>query len=94
MQSAWLYIPDAVSTSGTVDLNLSSVRSKALGGVFCGDTALEGKAASRDVVLSQAKLLKRCTSSNLNLRSNDIDAGNLLGNGVLDLNTWVDPGKS
>lgn len=53
-----LDIPDTVSTSRTVDFNLSSVRSEALGGVFRGDTALEGETASGDVILSQAELLE------------------------------------
>ena len=51
-------IPYTVSTSRTVDFNLSGIGSEALGGVFRGDTALEGETASRDVILSQTELLK------------------------------------
>ena len=42
------------------------------------------------MVLSQTKLLKRCTSSDLDLGCNDIDTSDLLGDGVLDLDTRVD----
>jgi hypothetical protein len=81
---------NSVTTSRAVDLDLSSIGCEALSGVFCGDSALEGKASGRDVILSQAKLLERCTSCDLNLRRNNVDTGDLLGDGVLDLNTGVD----
>jgi hypothetical protein len=42
------------------------------------------------VVLSQAKLLERCTSCNLDLCGDNVDTGDFLGNGVLDLDTGVD----
>lgn len=80
---------DSVATSRAVDLDLSSIGCKALGGVFCGDSALEGKASCGDVVLSQAKLFKRCTCCDLNLCRNNVDTGDLLGDGVLDLDTRI-----
>lgn len=83
-------VPDTVSTSGTVYLNLSSVRREALSGIFGGDTALEGKTASRDVILSQTELLKGSACGNLDLCGNNIDASDFFGNGVLNLNTGVD----
>jgi len=61
-----------------------------LGRVFCGNSALEGEATGRDVILSQAELLKRCACSNLDLCRDNIDSSNFLGDGVLDLNTGVD----
>jgi hypothetical protein len=81
---------DSVTTSRAVDLDLSSIGCEALSWVFCSDSALESKASCGDVVLSQTKLLKGCTSCDLNLRRNNVDTGNLLGDGVLDLNTGVD----
>jgi hypothetical protein len=42
------------------------------------------------VVLGQTKLLKRCTSGDLDLSCNDIDTCDFLGDGVLDLDTGVD----
>ena len=90
-RASWTYIEtNTVAASGTVDLNLTSIRSECLGRVFCGDAALEGEAARRDVVLSQAKLLERCTSGDLDLSCNDVDTSDLLGDCVLDLDTRVD----
>lgn len=76
---------DTITASGTVDLNLSGVRREALRGVFGGDTALNGKPASRNAVLGQAQLGEGSTSGNLDLRCDDVDAGDLFGDGVLDL---------
>lgn len=86
-------LPNTVTASGTVDLDLASVRSELLGGVFCGDTALEGETASGDVVLGQTELLKGRTSSNLDLSSDDVDTSDLLCDGVLNLDTGVDFNK-
>ena len=74
-----------IATCGTVDLNLASIRGKALGGVLRCDTALEGKASGGDVVLSQAELLEGGASGDLDLGGDDVDAGDFLGDGVLDL---------
>jgi hypothetical protein len=46
---------------------------------------LEGKASRGDVILGQTELLKRCTSGDLDLCGDNIDARNLLGDGMLDL---------
>jgi hypothetical protein len=81
---------DSVTTSRAVDLNLTSVGRKALSGVLSRDAALEGEAAGRDVVLSETELLERCACCDLNLRSDDVDAGDLLGDRVLDLDAGVD----
>ena len=58
---------------------------KGQGGRICCDTALNGKATSCDSVLGKAKLLERCTGSDLDLCSYDIDTSDLLGDCVLDL---------
>jgi hypothetical protein len=81
---------DTVTTSRSVNLNLSGIWCEALCWIFCSDTALEGKAACGDVVLGQTELLKRCTSSNLDLCGNDVDTSDFLSDGVLDLDTRVD----
>lgn len=86
-------LPNTVTASGTVDFNLASVWGELLGGVFCRDTALEGETACGNVVLSQAKLLKRGTGRNLDLSGDDIDTSDLLGDGVLNLDTGVDLNK-
>jgi hypothetical protein len=76
---------DAVAASGTVDLDLARVWRKAIGGVLGGDTALDGEAAGRDGVLGEAELLERGTCGDLDLGGDEIDAGDLLGDGVLNL---------
>jgi hypothetical protein len=81
---------DSIATSGAVDLNLSGVRCKALRWILCRDAALEGEAASRDVILGETELFERCTRCDLDLGSDDIDAGHFLRNGMFDLNAGVD----
>ncbi|KAI6766709.1 hypothetical protein HG531_011931 [Fusarium graminearum] len=84
---------DTVTARRSVDLDLSSVRLETLGRILSCDTALDGKATSRDAILSKTELVQSSTSSNLNLGGNDIDSGNLLSDRVLDLNTRVDLNK-
>lgn len=48
---------NTVTTCRSVYLNFTSVWGEVLRGIFGGDTALEGKAASGDMILSQTKLL-------------------------------------
>lgn len=81
---------DTVTTSGTVDLDLTGVRGEALGRILGGDTALDGETTSRDALLRQAQLLERGTGSNLDLGGDDINTRDLFGDGVLDLDTGVD----
>ena len=81
---------NSVTAGRAVDLNLSSVGRKALRGIFGRDAALEGEAAGRDVVLRETELLERCTSRDLDLRSDDVDARNFFRDGMFDLDTGVD----
>lgn len=81
---------DTVSTGRSVDLDFARVGLESLRGIFSGDSALDGKATSVDMVLSQTELLERNASGDLDLRSNNVDTGNLLGDRVLDLDTRVD----
>lgn len=81
---------DTVATSRAVYLELTSIGREALGGVFGGDTALDGETTDGDTVLGQAELLEGSTCGNLNLSCDNIDAGNLLSDGVLDLDSRVD----
>jgi hypothetical protein len=76
---------NSVAACGTVHLDLSGVGREAIGRVFGCDTALEGKAASRDVVLGQSELLEGGTCGDLDLCGHNIDARDLFGNGMLDL---------
>lgn len=74
----------------TYHFNLARVWLEALGWVLGRDAALDGKAAGRDAVLGEAKLLEGGASRDLDLRRDNVDAGDLLGDGVLDLDTGVD----
>lgn len=85
---------DTVTASRAINLDLASVRLEALGGVLGGDSALEGETTDRDPVLCEAELFERGTSSDLNLRGDNVDAGNLLGDGVLDLAVWKSDGET
>lgn len=76
---------NTIAASRSVDFDLSGVWLEALGGVLGGDAALEGEATDGDAVLGEAKLFERCAGGNLNLRRDDIDAGDLFGDGVFDL---------
>lgn len=81
---------DTITTSRSVDFNLTSVRLEVGCGILSGDTTLDSKSSPVDVLLGQTKLLEGYTSSNLNLSSDDVNTGDLFGNGVLDLDTRVD----
>lgn len=79
-QSALLILGSRVSTRMIV-LSPTHLR---------GDTALNRVASLGDGLLSEAKLWKGSARGDLNLCSHDIDACDLLGDGVLDLDTRVD----
>jgi hypothetical protein len=81
---------NTVTTSRTVDLDLTGIGGEALGGILGSDTTLDGETASGDAVLSQTQLLKSGTSGDLNLGSDDIDTSDLLSDSVLNLDTRVD----
>lgn len=81
---------DTITTSRSVDFNLTSVRLEVGRGILSGDTTLDSKSSPVDVLLGQTKLSEGHTSSDLNLSSDDVNTGNFFGNGVLDLDTRVD----
>lgn len=81
---------DTVTTRRAVDLDLSSVGLEALGGILGGDSALDSETTSGNAVLGETKLAQSSTSGNLDLSSDDVDASDLLSDGVLDLDTRVD----
>lgn len=81
---------NTVTTSRSVDLDFSSVRLEAGGRVLSGQSRLNGESSSVDVLLSQAKLGEGDTGRDLDLGSDNVDTGDLLGDGVLNLDTRVD----
>jgi len=78
-----------VTSRRSVDFNLTGIWSEALGGVLGGDTALDGETPGGDSVLGEAKLLQGGACGDLDLCRDDIDAGDLLRNGVLDLTVAI-----
>jgi hypothetical protein len=84
---------NTISTGRSVDLDLSGIRLETLGSILRSDSTLNGETSSVDVILSKTKLLERDTGGNLDLSSDNIDTGDLLGDGVLDLDTGVDLDK-
>lgn len=68
----------AVSTCTTVDLDLASVRLEALCRVFGRHSTLDREATLRNSFLGQAQLCQCCTRGDLDLRSDDINAGDFL----------------
>ena len=58
-----------------------------------GDSALNGIASLGDGILGEAQLWQRSTGGNLDLRCDNVNAGDLLSDGVLDLDSRVDLDK-
>jgi hypothetical protein len=76
---------NTVTTRRAVDLNLTCVWLETLGWILGGDTALDGETTSGDAILGKAKLCEGRTSCDLDLGCDDINTGDFLGDGVLDL---------
>ena len=83
---------EANAHAGTrsVDLKSSGVRLEGISWVFGRDTTLDGVAAYHDVVLFEAQVCKGGAARDEDLRLDEVDSGDLLRNGVLDLDSWVD----
>ena len=69
---------DTVTTSTTVDLNLSGIGLEALSSIFGGDTTLDSETTLGDSILGQTELRQSGTGGNLNLSSNDINSSDFL----------------
>lgn len=67
-----------ISTRATVNLDLTRVGLEVLRRVFCGDTALNGKATLGDCLLSETELRERSTRGDLDLCGDDVDARDFL----------------
>jgi len=83
---------DSVSGSAPIELNRSSIRGKAVGRIFCGNSALYRIAVQPDILLifdSHFVGIERITLSDENLRLHDIDSSNNFRHRVLHLNPRV-----
>ena len=80
----------ARATRGAVHIDATRVRLEVGLGVLGGDAALDGGAARHNRVLRQTEVLQRAPSRNQDLRRDNVHARDLLGDGVLHLQTGVD----
>ena len=77
----------------TIGLKLAVVGEEAVGRVFGGHPALQGRAPDLDVLLRRNRhflTVQIEALRDLNLSADDVDAGDLFGNRMLDLNAWID----
>ena len=80
---------DARPAGGAVRRDLARVGPEAVGGVLGGDPALQRRAAELDGVLGEAEVGQRLAGRDPDLRLHQVDVGDLLGHGVLDLDAGV-----
>ncbi len=80
---------DAATAGGAVRRDPAGVRTEAVGGVLGGDPALQRRTAQPDRVLAQAEVLQGLAGGDPHLRLHQVDLGDLLGHGVLDLDPRV-----
>ena len=81
---------DATASRVTVDGDGTSVGGKVLLGILGGNTALNGNTTGANVLLDQTNLVEGGAGSNAKLGLDNVHAGDLLRDGVLDLDTGVD----
>ena len=84
---------DSVSSRRSVDLDLSGVGLEAVGGILGGHSALDGEPSLGDVLLHETERRQGRSRCDLDLGGDDVDTGDLLGDGVLDLHSGVDLDK-
>ena len=79
----------AAATGRAVDGDLAGIRAEAVGGVLGGDAALQGGAAHVDVGLAHVEVVERLAGGDPHLGDDEVDVGDLLGDGVLHLDPRV-----
>ena len=82
----------AVAAAGAIGGNLTVIGSEVIGGIFGGNTALNGIAAHLNIVLrvqTNGRVAQRIALGDQDLSAHQVDAGDHLGHGVLNLNTGV-----
>ena len=83
---------NAESGGGAIVRDSSVVGGEALGRIFGGDAALNGIAVAGNLILrgdTDFLIVQFLATGDENLGTNQIDPGDALGHGVLDLNAWV-----
>ncbi len=81
--------PDAGAAGGTVAGDLADVGPEAVGRVLGGDAALQGCALELDRLLREAEVREGLPGGDAQLRLDEVDVGDFLGDGVLDLDARV-----
>ncbi len=67
----------------------AGVRPEPVGRILAGDAALQGGAPGGDAVLGQAQVRQRVPGGDADLAGDQVDVGDLLGDGVLHLDAWI-----
>ncbi|GAA3245755.1 hypothetical protein GCM10020256_72900 [Streptomyces thermocoprophilus] len=80
---------DAGAAGRAVGADAAGVGAEAVGGVLGGDTALERCAAQPHRVLGEAEVGEGLSGGDAQLGLDEVDVGDLLGDGVLDLDARV-----
>ena len=81
--------PDAGAAGRTVAGDLADVGPEAVGRVLRGDAALQGGALELDRLLGEAKVREGLAGGDAQLRLDEVDVGDFLGDRVLDLDARV-----
>ena len=79
----------ARAACGAVGRDRARVGTEAVGRVLGGDAALQREAVGTDVLLPVTELGERGPGGDLHLHDDEVDLGDLLGHGVLDLDARV-----
>ncbi len=81
--------PDASATRRPVAGDAAGVGAEAVGGVLGGDPALHRSAMHLQRILTQPKVFQRLPVGDAHLAGDQVDVGDLLGDGVLDLDARI-----
>ncbi len=81
--------PDARTAGRAVAGDAAGVGAEAVGRVLGGDPALHRRAVHHQRVLAQPKVFQRLPVGDAHLAGDQVDVGDLLGDGVLDLDARV-----
>ena len=81
--------PHPAAPGRAVDGDLPGIRAEPVGGVLGGDAALQRGAAHVDVLLAHVEVVEGLARRDAHLGDDEVDVGDLLGDGVLDLDAGV-----
>src|SRR4029453_9852576 len=80
---------DACPARGSIGGDRAGVGAEAVGWILGGDPALQGCTVDPDHLLGETKVAQALAPGNAHLGLDEIDVGDLLGDGVLDLDSWI-----